>query len=109
MKRGYNYILSFFAFDLFMSQLKVPTSFLEELSHSLEGEFYFDELFRTLYATDASVYREKPIGVAVPKNTADLKKLIEFAPNSPSFFNPKSGWNFISWSSSWQWYSGRYH
>ena len=62
-----------------MSQLKVPTSFLEELSHSLEGEFYFDELFRTLYATDASVYREKPIGVAVPKNTTDLKKLIEFS------------------------------
>ena len=62
-----------------MSQLKVPISFLEELSHSLEGEFYFDELFRTLYATDASVYREKPIGVAVPKNTTDLKKLIEFS------------------------------
>lgn len=62
-----------------MSQLKVQTSFLEELSHSLEGEFYYDELFRTLYATDASVYREKPQGVAVPKSTADLKKLIEFA------------------------------
>src|SRR5439155_5815480 len=34
---------------------------------------------RTLYATDASAYREMPLAVAVPKTVDDIKKLIAFA------------------------------
>ncbi|MEZ4913685.1 MAG: FAD-linked oxidase C-terminal domain-containing protein [Chitinophagales bacterium] len=34
---------------------------------------------RTLYATDASVYRELPLAVAYPKDSTDLQKLIHFA------------------------------
>lgn len=52
---------------------------LQALGRSLEGEFYHDKTTRTLYATDASAYREMPQAVAVPKNIADLKKLIAFA------------------------------
>ncbi len=45
----------------------------------LEGEFYDDSVIRTLYATDASAYREMPQAVAVPGSVSDLKKLIAYA------------------------------
>ena len=49
------------------------------LESQLEGELRWDNTIQTLYATDASAYREKPLGVAWPKSNADIKKLIEFA------------------------------
>ncbi len=52
---------------------------LKKLSENLEGELYFDTTMRTLYATDASAYREMPLAVAMPKGIPDLKKLIQFA------------------------------
>ncbi|MEI8058524.1 MAG: FAD-linked oxidase C-terminal domain-containing protein [Ferruginibacter sp.] len=52
---------------------------LEQLGKQLQGEFFFDTTMRTLYATDASAYREMPLAVAIPKNTADIKKLVTFA------------------------------
>ncbi|MEQ1747129.1 MAG: FAD-linked oxidase C-terminal domain-containing protein [Saprospiraceae bacterium] len=38
-----------------------------------------DSLHRHLYATDASIFRELPAGVAFPKNTDDIKALIRHA------------------------------
>ncbi len=52
---------------------------LNQLARTLEGELHFDKVMRTLYATDASAYREMPLAVAIPKNESDLKKLISFA------------------------------
>ena len=52
---------------------------LQQLAQSLEGEFYFDDKMRILYATDASAYREMPLAVAIPKTKEDIKKLIAFA------------------------------
>ena len=43
------------------------------------GEFYTDNTMRTLYATEASAYQELPKAVAIPKNEADISKLINFA------------------------------
>lgn len=53
--------------------------FLEKLASQLEGSLQFDRLTRTLYATDASVYREMPLAVAFPKSESDIQKLIQFA------------------------------
>lgn len=39
----------------------------------------FDDLIKSLYATDASVYRKIPMAVAYPKNNMDLQKLVHFA------------------------------
>ena len=39
------------------------TVLLEQLSSTIEGELFFDDTMRTLYATDASVYKEYPIAV----------------------------------------------
>jgi FAD/FMN-containing dehydrogenase/Fe-S oxidoreductase len=52
---------------------------LLQLSRQLEGEFYYDTTMRTLYATDASAYREMPLAVAVPRTKEDIKKLIAYA------------------------------
>jgi len=52
---------------------------LEQLAVSLSGELHFDNLSRTIYATDASIYREMPIAVAFPKSENDILSLIRFA------------------------------
>ncbi|WP_204345220.1 FAD-binding and (Fe-S)-binding domain-containing protein [Psychroserpens algicola] len=54
-------------------------SLLAKLKTQLSGELYYDELMKIIYATDASVYRMKPLAVALPKTKSDLKLLIKFA------------------------------
>ena len=51
----------------------------ESLLKSLSGELLFDNLHKSIYATDASVYRKIPLAIAFPKNIQDIKTLIEFA------------------------------
>jgi FAD/FMN-containing dehydrogenase/Fe-S oxidoreductase len=43
-----------------------------ELKRNLQGEVRFDRGSRALYAADASNYRQIPIGLVVPKNSADV-------------------------------------
>lgn len=50
-----------------------------ELQKSLKGELHTDSLTRTLYATDASVYRRIPAAVVYPKDTEDIQAIISFA------------------------------
>lgn len=50
-----------------------------EVADSIEGTLHTDILTRSLYATDASVYRKMPIAVVYPRNKEDIKKLILFA------------------------------
>lgn len=52
---------------------------LGQLASEIEGELHYDTVMRTLYATDASAYREMPLAVAIPKSVSDVKRLIEFA------------------------------
>ena len=52
---------------------------LLELQRTLNGELLFDDLHKSIYATDASVYREIPLAVCFPKNKDDIKLLIDFA------------------------------
>ncbi|MFT3935940.1 MAG: FAD-linked oxidase C-terminal domain-containing protein [Chitinophagaceae bacterium] len=63
---------------------------LQELASQLEGEFYFDTTMRTLYATDASAYREMPLAVAIPKSVEDIKRLIHFARNNKTSLIPRT-------------------
>ncbi len=52
---------------------------LENLKQNMQGALCTDALYKSMYATDASVYRKTPLAVALPKNQADLKKLVAFA------------------------------
>ena len=47
-----------------------------ELKKTIEGEVRFDNGSRALYATDASNYRQVPIGVVLPKNENDIIQTI---------------------------------
>lgn len=55
-----------------------PSAF-QQLTEKLAGELHLDAAMRTLYATDASVYREMPQAVALPKNEEDIIRLVRFA------------------------------
>lgn len=58
---------------------------LNQLSSQLTGELFYlaedpkHQAMRLAYATDASVYQELPLAVAIPQDQADLKTLILFA------------------------------
>ena len=57
---------------------------LQLLAKKMEGPLYFDgstghNMQLLAYSTDASVYQEKPLAVAIPKTVEDIKQLIEFA------------------------------
>ena len=63
---------------------------LEELNKQISGDVKFDDLHRGIYATDASVYRKLPLGVAYPKTDIDLKKIISFAKNNNTSLIPRT-------------------
>lgn len=63
---------------------------LRKLKEQLEGELFFDDTTKKLYATDASAYREMPQAVAIPKTNDDLKKLILFAKENDSSLIPRT-------------------
>ena len=48
-----------------------------ELRKRIGGEVRFDDGSRALYATDASNYRQVPIGVVVPKTVEDVLVTVE--------------------------------
>ncbi|HVY94427.1 MAG TPA: FAD-binding and (Fe-S)-binding domain-containing protein [Bryobacteraceae bacterium] len=48
-----------------------------ELAKRIEGEVRFDDGSRALYATDASNYRQVPIGVVIPKSVDDVIATVE--------------------------------
>lgn len=58
---------------------------LRQLSDILAGDLFYDasvakhQTMRLAYATDASVYQELPLAVAIPRGKADIKHLISFA------------------------------
>ena len=63
---------------------------LKELRKLLRGELFYDHTIRTLYATDASAYREFPLAVAFPKNSDDLRELIRFATKEKTSLIPRT-------------------
>ena len=63
---------------------------LKALASTFAGELYDDTVTRTLYATDASAYREFPQAVALPKNVDDIKKLIRFAHDEKTSLIPRT-------------------
>jgi FAD/FMN-containing dehydrogenase/Fe-S oxidoreductase len=63
---------------------------LQKLATQLQGELYDDTTIRTLYATDASAYREMPLAVAIPKTKDDIQLLIQFAKENKTNLIPRT-------------------
>ncbi len=64
---------------------------LRTLAGRLSGDLHYDELMRRIYATDASVYREMPLAVALPRDTRDIQLLIDFARRRQVALIPRAG------------------
>jgi FAD/FMN-containing dehydrogenase/Fe-S oxidoreductase len=62
----------------------------ENFKSHLDGDFFIDELMKSIYATDASVYRKLPLAVAYPKNKNDIKKLVAFAKEHNTSLIPRT-------------------
>jgi len=65
------------------------------LASLLKGELYYtsetkDQTMLLAYSTDASVYQEKPLAVAIPADIDDIKKLIDFAHNNKITLIPRT-------------------
>jgi FAD/FMN-containing dehydrogenase/Fe-S oxidoreductase len=58
---------------------QISESLLSTLGSTLQGTLHTDTVMKTLYATDASAYREMPLGVVIPETQADIEKIIRFA------------------------------
>ena len=63
---------------------------LKKVNESLSGDLFFDNLHKTIYATDASVYRKVPLAVAFPKNIKDIQQLIAFASENNTTLIPRT-------------------
>ncbi len=48
-----------------------------ELEKAIEGDVRFDSMSRSLYSTDASVYRIQPIGLVIPRHRQDIVRSLE--------------------------------
>ena len=53
--------------------------FAAALRPRIAGDLRLDALHRALYATDASLYREPPLGVLLPRHTDDVQAALEEA------------------------------
>lgn len=62
----------------------------QRLASELDGALHFDATMRTLYATDASVYREMPQAVALPRTEEDIRKLVRFARDHGTSLIPRT-------------------
>lgn len=51
----------------------------EDLRGLISGEVRCDDLFLQMYASDASIYQIKPLGVVRPRSTADVVACLQYA------------------------------
>ncbi|MBN1115838.1 MAG: FAD-binding protein [Bacteroidales bacterium] len=79
-----------------MFQQNNNTDKLNKLKLSLEGDLFTDNMLTTIYSTDASAYKEKPLAVAVPKTKDDILKLISFARENNTSIIPRTAGTSIA-------------
>ena len=71
--------------------INVRPTLAAELRASIQGEVRFDAASRALYATDASNYRQVPIGVVVPKSKEDVVRTVEICRKYGAAVLPRGG------------------
>jgi len=56
-----------------------PEQLADDLKGVIKGELLLDDLSRTLYSTDASIFQVQPLSVAVPRDEDDVRALVKYA------------------------------
>src|SRR5438552_8064443 len=66
-----------------MADLRKPTADQRRIRDDLEGivrgDVLFDDITRTLYSTDASLFEVRPLGVVAPRDEEDVCALVRYA------------------------------
>ena len=62
-----------------------------ELANRIEGSVRFDRASRILYSNDASIYQVEPLGVVIPRHTADVAEAIRVAGEAGAPVLPRGG------------------
>ncbi len=77
---------------LFANKARIGDSALAaRLRREIEGAVLFDPFSRGRYSTDASHYQIEPIGIVVPKTTADIHRVIQIAADEGLPVLPRGG------------------
>ena len=63
---------------------------LNQFKIDFEGELHVDNLHKSIFATDASVYRKFPLAVAFPKTEKAIQQLIKFAQQNNTSLIPRT-------------------
>ncbi len=74
-----------------VTDLKPFRALGDTLAKKLEGEVRFDDGSRALYATDASNYRQVPIGVVIPRTIQDVLTAFELCRGFGAPIVPRGG------------------
>lgn len=64
---------------------------IKHLGNLIKGDLHTDDLHKIIYATDASVYRELPLGVAVPRDSYDVVQIVKYCNENRIPIIPRSG------------------
>ncbi len=59
--------------------MTVPRTLWDKLRRSIDGEVRADNAALALYAADASVYRQVPLGVVIPRHEGDVMRTLALA------------------------------
>lgn len=73
------------------TEFSVKPHVFEELLGEIKGEGFLDQFHRKLYATDASIYREEPLGVVFPRDKEDCAKIVRWAIRHKIPIIPRAG------------------
>src|SRR5947199_4713474 len=63
----------------------------QELCRAVRGDVRFDDASRALYSTDASNYRQVPIGVVLPRDIEDVERTVAVCRQFDAPLLPRGG------------------
>ena len=67
-----------------------------KLSRAIQGEVRFDPYTKAMYSTDASIYSMEPMGVVLPRSTADVQAIVETVRAAGVSLLPRGGGTSLS-------------
>ena len=76
----------------------------DDLRGLISGEVRCDDVFLQLYASDASIYEIKPLGIVRPRSTADVVACVQYAAEKQIPIHAQgagSGWPASRWDRAW--------
>ncbi len=66
------------------------------LKNAIDGDLLTDQLSKIIYSTDASVYKEEPLAVVLPKHKRDIISIVKFAAKHNLSLIPRAGGTSLS-------------